>query len=451
MNEEPTSARITRSENSPQHDSGRAFADLMLAIRDGRRVDVEVSRMSPAIVWEDQDGRTARFHSDESRWYGPWRAPSNQHDLSYDGEERGSHEWVIDQLLTAARYGWPIRIFRHNGTGVLSWERQSHGHHPAVTLDQDDRMTFYRELPAHLEAPQHGTAPDETEPENEDAAAGRKEMLERIASEAIRATGEGGMLWEELFRPSSFRSRMHRHMENHLDLEVHHEPETGRFRMAVRHNGDLVTSFHPERQEELRRMTEQLHRNALEDDEKIRWMLEAVSNLRHFPTKYPETTMSRTRWTIARTLTGMDESEDEEIELNATIIFTCPDGQMVDWSFWEDALDFYLQYDDLNSFVQDRGYWHTQEKFLMTGTAFRFNLEGIDLAAPQQGLTGEGIRYEAQGSPGGTITTLTEKKNIVSQVKFEIVFNEPGRARPVLAYLAMTHLGESQEQDRIPA
>ena len=150
----------------------------------------------------------------------------------------------------------------------------------------------------------------------------RQEMLEEIVDEAIMATKEGKMRWEEFFRPNAFRSQVHRDRENLLDLEIHHEQDTGRIRTAIRHNGDLVTSFHPARQEELQEMMERLQRSAIREEGKIRWTLNSVRKLRQHGAKGEAATMH----SVTRKVRELDQSGQEEIELEARITFTDPPG-----------------------------------------------------------------------------------------------------------------------------
>ena len=151
--------------------------------------------------------------------------------------------------------------------------------------------------------------------------------------------------------------------------------------------------------------------------------------------KAKETTITSPRRTIERTMSALDENESEDIELEVKIHFKEPQGNEVDWEFWVDALDSFLEYDNLNDFVQDTDYWHSQTDFLLTGSAFRFNLDRVDLRAPNVILDGEAIRYVDQKIMGGNLITLTDEDSIVSRVKFEMWFSDRDRARRVLAYV----------------
>ena len=151
--------------------------------------------------------------------------------------------------------------------------------------------------------------------------------------------------------------------------------------------------------------------------------------------KAKETTITSPRRTIERTMNALDENESEDIELEVKIHFKEPQGNEVDWEFWVDALDSFLEYDNLNDFVQDTDYWHSQTDFLLTGSAFRFNLDRVDLRAPNVILDGEAIRYVDQKIMGGNLITLTDEDSIVSRVKFEMWFSDRDRAQRVLAYV----------------
>ena len=54
----------------------------------------------------------------------------------------------------------------------------------------------------------------------------------------------------------------------------------------------------------------------------------------------------------------------------------------MNWKFWVNAnLELVLQYDNLNQFVPDTGYWPKQMDFLRTSSTFLFNLDGANLDA----------------------------------------------------------------------
>ena len=257
--------------------------------------------------------------------------------------------------------------------------------------------------------------------------------MDEIAGEAIMATREGKINWGKSTGNNTFQTVISRKPANFMDLEIHQEKDTKKIKLAIRHNENLVRSFHPKQQEELQEIMEHLHKIIPKEDEKIQWALEQLKKIREEEAQ--ETTMTSPRWTIDRTINGLDESESGDIELEVKIHFAEPQGNRVDWEFWVSALDYFLQYDDLNQFVQDTDYWHDRTDFLLTGSAFRFNLDRVDLEAPNLILDGEAIRYVAQETMGGDLMTLTDEDSIVSRVKFEMWFADRDRARPVLAYV----------------
>ena len=133
-------------------------------------------------------------------------------------------------------------------------------------------------------------------------------------------------------------------------------------------------------------------------------------------------------------MSALDENESEDIELEVKIHFKEPQGNEVDWEFWVDALDSFLEYDNLNDFVQDTDYWHSQTDFLLTGSAFRFNLDRVDLRAPNVILDGEAIRYVDQKIMGGNLITLTDEDQhrIPGQVRDVVLRQGPRPTRPSL-------------------
>ena len=257
--------------------------------------------------------------------------------------------------------------------------------------------------------------------------------MNEIAGEAIMATREGKINWEKSTRNNTFQTVISKKPANLMDLEIHQEKNTKKIKLTIKHNGALVKSFHPDQQEELQEIMEYLHKNILKEDEKIQWALEQIKKLRREKTQ--ETTATNQRWTIYRIINALDESKNEYIELEAQILFLEPKGKRVDWEFWENALDYFLEYNNLSEFVQDTDYWHERTDFLLTGSAFRFNLDRVDLQEPNLILDGKATRYIAQETMGGDLMTLTDKDSIVSQVKFEMWFSDKDQARPILAQM----------------
>ena len=261
----------------------------------------------------------------------------------------------------------------------------------------------------------------------------KQEQMNEIAGEAIMATREGKINWEKSTRNNAFQTVISKKPANLMDLEIHQEKNTKKIKLTIKHNGNLVKSFHPDQQEELQEIMEYLHKNILKEDEKIQWALEQLKKLRKEETE--KTTVTNQRWTIYRIINALDESKNEYIELEVQIRFLEPKGNSVNWEFWENALDYFLEYDNLSEFVQDTDYWHEQTDFLLTGSAFRFNLDRVDLQEPNLILDGKAIRYIAQKTMRGDLMTLTDKNSIVSQVKFEIWFSDRDQARPILAQM----------------
>ena len=281
----------------------------------------------------------------------------------------------------------------------------------------------------------------------------KQEQMNEIADEAIRATMEGKIHWERSFKKNTFQTVISRKPANFMDLEIHQEQDTDKIKLAIRHNGNLVKSFRPDQQEELQEIMEHLNKNIPKAGEKIQWALEQLKKIRREETE--KTTMTSPQWTINRTMNALDESESGDIELEVKIHFKEPQGKEVDWEFWVNALDHFLQYDNLNQFVQDTDYWPNQMDFLRTSSTFLFNLDGVNLEAPNLVLGGEAVRYLAMANDRvkndnpavqafwaftkktveEKVTPLPGEDNIISRVKFEMWFAERDRAQPVLAYI----------------
>ena len=267
----------------------------------------------------------------------------------------------------------------------------------------------------------------------------KRQQLEHLAQEAIMATREERLSWEESSQPNAFRASIASEESTDLmQLEMLREQNTGSIRLAIRHNDQLVTTFHSERQQELQELMEHLQDDTDREDGRIEQTLEGLRKLRSGESKPRETTATKRKWSVERSINGLDERENEDIQLDVEIHFSDHQGTTVEWSFWEDALDYFLQYDNLNQMVEDSDHWHSHHDFLLTGTGFRFNFQAVDLEAPDLMLDGEAIRYTASEIPGGGLVTHTQEDCVISRVKFQMRFRNRDTARPVLAYLAET-------------
>ena len=86
--------------------------------------------------------------------YGPIIHPSEP-DMTLDDTETAENDLAnrIDHLLSAIQAEWEIAIYRTpDGLGIITWDRQSHGNHPAIVVDQDRNVCTYYELPNSLRA-----------------------------------------------------------------------------------------------------------------------------------------------------------------------------------------------------------------------------------------------------------------------------------------------------------
>ena len=260
------------------------------------------------------------------------------------------------------------------------------------------------------------------------------EMLEELVGQAIMATREGRMTWGESFRPNAFRAGIGPNAGNSMDLEIMREAESGRTKLVLWNRGDLVTSFHPRAEPEARELLEHLELNAVRQDQRVRQALEQIRELRRGNGPVQESAITKREWTIRREMDAKDE-EDNEVELDVRITFSEPEGKITSWDLWENALDYFLQYDDLNTFLDDTDAWHSRTDFLLTGTKFDFDLDEPSPETESPALSGKAVRYVAVESRGGDLTTLTDEENIVSQVKFRMEFDSSEETRRVLRHI----------------
>ena len=252
------------------------------------------------------------------------------------------------------------------------------------------------------------------------------------------ATQEEKLGWEESFRPGAFRTTIPlRYSPDTTQIEMLRKRDTGAIRLVLWHNGNPVAGFEPrpERQQELQNLLDDLQDNSEQKEKRIQQTLDGLKSLRADRKGLKVTTATRKRWSIERTVNGLDESNEAYAELEVKIHFHDHQGTTVEWEFWEMALDYFLQYDDLNTLMHDTDYWHSQtDEGMLTGVGFEFNL-GVDLWAPNLILDGEAIRYTATESMGGDLHTHRDENCIVSRVKFSMNFQDKDKARPVLAHL----------------
>ena len=242
------------------------------------------------------------------------------------------------------------------------------------------------------------------------------------------------MAWGESFRPNAFRANISPRAGDSMDLEILRDAGNGRIKVVLWNRGDLVTSFHPRAETEAGELLEHLERNTVQQDQKVRRALEQIRELRGEGGEFQENTITRREWAVRREMDARDE-EDKFYELDVRIIFSEPEGTPTGWDHWEQALGYFLQYDDLNMFVEDTDYWHCRMDFLLTGTRFEFDLDGLNPEAEAPELTGEAIRYVALEGRGGSLTTLTDADSTVSRVKFRISLPDTGEARRVLRHI----------------
>ena len=150
---------------------------------------------------------------------------------------------------------------------------------------------------------------------------------------------------------------------------------------------------------------------------------------------------------VTRTVVGLDETESEDISLEAVVTFSSPSGAPTDQGFWESAFDYFVSYDNLNAFVQGGDFWHSREGHRLTGTTYLFDFELTELG-DRVALAGDAIRFEARETPNGdywtadgTTAGLAFERAVVSQVKFTMQFKDADAARPVVSYIQGMHGG----------
>ena len=264
------------------------------------------------------------------------------------------------------------------------------------------------------------------------------QTLEKIALEAVMATREGRLRWEPSLRPDGFRATIGRGKEGMTDLEIRQDPEGNGIRLAVTSANITVNGAPGAAREELEELLADLNGDT---EARTREMpQDALRMLRELRGQGGEREKQeepeKDRWAITRRVKALDEREAGSIELDITLEFSDPEGAPVGRDFWESALDYFLEYDDLNTFFQDTDYWHSHVEHILSGTGFRFDLEGLDPGASEPEIHGDVIRYTARETDRGNLITYTEEEqDVISRARCVMRFQDPQAAQPVLAHI----------------
>ena len=139
-------------------DTSNTEGSLLFALSKGARITIGRNAQGSVVSWLSPSvgqGSKGLSHlvSKGERWGGIPYPTDDWFALKY--EEGGPTELSnrMDHLLYAIRDGWPVFIYTTpDGTGVITWERQSHGNNPAVTIDQGGEVSSWYDLPDSLRA-----------------------------------------------------------------------------------------------------------------------------------------------------------------------------------------------------------------------------------------------------------------------------------------------------------
>ena len=139
---------IRKPEHGVEGDAmGAAFASMMEACVEGTGPRFSRTGTGQArIEWTDARGEKRAFTMDATE--GCW----NVDNPPENGREVPDGWGMAEKMLDAVLAGWPIRAFRtEDGLGVISWDRQSKGNHPAVVMQPvSGTIVVYYEAPAEF-------------------------------------------------------------------------------------------------------------------------------------------------------------------------------------------------------------------------------------------------------------------------------------------------------------
>ena len=143
--------QTTGNQPSP---AGAALASLMIACCEGRLPEFSahgpprdrLGRTNATIQWRENSDteRACNLDMDEGRW-----EIKNPPDDGPQIDDHSSAMSSVDKMLQAISEGWNIRAFQPKANiAVISWDRMSHGNHPAVVMQRHpDTIIFYYEAP----------------------------------------------------------------------------------------------------------------------------------------------------------------------------------------------------------------------------------------------------------------------------------------------------------------
>ena len=145
---------IQRATNGEHTSAGAALTSLMIACHEGRTPELSahgpprdrLGRQDAAIRWREANGTERALTLDVAE--GHWEI-ENLPDGGPGIDDHSNSMSSIDKMRQAISEGWNIRAFRPKpDLAVISWNRMSHGNHPAVVMQHHpDTIIFYYEAP----------------------------------------------------------------------------------------------------------------------------------------------------------------------------------------------------------------------------------------------------------------------------------------------------------------
>ena len=134
---------------------GSALAGALRAVSQGRKIkavfeDPQDLAAPVSLTWKEGETERYTMRSAEGRHL-PQTIPVGGHrQMLRGGGKSVDDQGVFDKIFDALRHRCQVGAYRSNGLAVIAWDRQSHGNHPGVTLDEAGWVTCYHELPAEI-------------------------------------------------------------------------------------------------------------------------------------------------------------------------------------------------------------------------------------------------------------------------------------------------------------
>ena len=137
-------------------DNGRALANLLVSVREGRAIHVAKGPLGypyrqTALYWQSgRSGHTSKVILNCGRYQSFLSPERDERYVLANGNAVIDDGYLFDKVLTAVQCNSPVGAYMSHGMAVMAIDRQTHSNQPGVTLDEENRVTFYYDLPREI-------------------------------------------------------------------------------------------------------------------------------------------------------------------------------------------------------------------------------------------------------------------------------------------------------------